>query len=279
MTYAVKAIDKAGFGLAAPVTLETVIEEECSGNGALACRVQGIDADAVLIPEPFGPTILTAQVGVCWFKVSLAGIPSHVLSTQSGVNAIEKSFVLIAALRKLEVQLNSHSHPAYVDIPHPINLNVGGISGGDWPSTVPADAEVKCRLAFFPGTSFTEIQSLIKQTIFDAADKDEWLSRNLPTVEFYGFRSEGHQVDADLPAFKLLSGCQQDLTGKAALQFISTCTTDLRSFIQFSKAQATCFGPVAENIHASDERVNLASVIHTAKVYALFLARWCKLVE
>ena len=279
MTYAVKAIDKAGFGLDAPVTLETVIEEECSGNGALACRVQGIDADAVLIPEPFGPTILTAQVGVCWFKVSLAGIPSHVLSTQSGVNAIEKSFVLIAALRKLEVQLNSHSHPAYVDIPHPINLNVGGISGGDWPSTVPADAEVKCRLAFFPGTSFTEIQSLIKQTIFAAADKDDWLSRNPPIVEFYGFRSEGHQVDADLPAFKLLSGCQQDLTGKAALQFISTCTTDLRSFIQFSKAQATCFGPVAENIHASDERVNLASVIHTAKIYALFLSRWCKLVE
>ena len=64
MTYALHAVDKAGMGLQAPVTIEAVIEEECSGNGALACRNAGIDAEAVLIPEPFGPTILTSQVGV-----------------------------------------------------------------------------------------------------------------------------------------------------------------------------------------------------------------------
>ena len=37
MTYAVHAVEKAGFGFKAPVTIETVIEEECSGNGAVAC--------------------------------------------------------------------------------------------------------------------------------------------------------------------------------------------------------------------------------------------------
>jgi acetylornithine deacetylase len=279
MTYALKSIDEAGFGLAAPVTLETVIDEECSGNGAFACRAQGIEAAAALIPEPFGPTILTAQVGVCWFKVSLVGSPSHALRTQSGVNAIEKCFVLIVALRELEAQLNSRPHPAYLGTQHPVNLNIGVISGGDWPSTVPAAAEVKCRIAFLPGTSFTEIKSLIEQTISAAAVKDEWLLNHPPRVEFFGFRSEGHDVDANLPAFKLLSDCQQTLTGEVAVRFAATCTTDLRSFIHFSNAQATCFGPVAENIHAADERVNIASVIHTAKVYALFLARWCKLLE
>ena len=34
MTYALHAVDKAGMGLRAPVTIEAVIEEECSGNGA-----------------------------------------------------------------------------------------------------------------------------------------------------------------------------------------------------------------------------------------------------
>jgi ABC-type transport system substrate-binding protein len=38
-------------------------------------------------------------------------------------------------------------------------------------------------------------------------------------------------------------------------------------------------GPVAENIHAANERVKIESVIETAKVYALFLAHWCGLVE
>ncbi len=41
MTYAVHAAEKAGFGLHAPVTLEAVIEEECCGNGALACLAAG----------------------------------------------------------------------------------------------------------------------------------------------------------------------------------------------------------------------------------------------
>jgi acetylornithine deacetylase len=68
MIYAVQAVKNAGFGLNGPVTIETVIEEECSGNGALACIAAGHDADAVLIPEPFGPTILTHQVGVLWFE-------------------------------------------------------------------------------------------------------------------------------------------------------------------------------------------------------------------
>ncbi len=56
-------------------------------------------------------------------------------------------------------------------------------------------------------------------------------------------------------------------------------TTDLSAFQHFGKGQATCYGPVAENIHAANERVKIGSVIHVAKTYALFLARWCGLAE
>jgi acetylornithine deacetylase len=279
MTYALKAVEAAGFGLAAPVTIEAVIEEECSGNGALACRAAGYDAEAVLIPEPFGPTILTNQVGVCWFKVSLEGVPKHVLETHSGVNAIEKCYVLIQALRELEADLNASPHPAFSQNPHPANFNLGIISGGDWPSTVPALAEFHCRQGFLPGTSFEDIRQRIEDTIAQAAAADAWLAKNPPAVEFYGFRSQGHQLAPDLPAFELLSGCQQELAGQPAEVFESTATTDLRSFVQFGKGQATCFGPVAENIHAENERVNIESVIHTARIYALFLSRWCGLLE
>lgn len=279
MTYAVKAVEKAGFGLNAPVTLEAVIEEECTGNGALTCLTAGYDADAVLIPEPFGATTLTSQVGVCWFKVYLGGVPKHVQDTHGGVNAIEKCFVLIQALRKMEAELNAKPHPAFTENPHPANLNIGKISGGDWPSTVPAMAEFHGRQGFTPGTSFEDIRGLITRTIAGAAAADDWLVKNPPKVEFYGFRSLGHHISADQPLFKVLSGCEEDLSGSPAPTFASTATTDLRAFVQYGKGQATCFGPVAENIHAENERVDIESVIHTAKAYALFLARWCRLKE
>ncbi len=103
-----------------------MIEEECSGNGALACLQAGYDADAALIPEPFGPTILTHQVGVLWFKVTVRGAARHVLSASSGVNAIEICFPIIAALRSLEAELNDGPRPeAYKRFDHPLNLNIG----------------------------------------------------------------------------------------------------------------------------------------------------------
>jgi acetylornithine deacetylase len=280
MTYAVHAVEKAGFGLQAPVTLETVIEEECCGNGALACLEAGYDADAVLIPEPFGPTILTNQLGVLWFKVTVEGKPVHVLEAPAGTNSIEKSFVIVQALRKLEDALNKSQVPqAYRDILHPINLNIGIIHGGNWPSTVPAKTEMHCRLSYFPGTNYKEISHKIRTTIKAVQSDDPWLSENAPIVEFYGFRSDGHMVSRDLPAFNTLNDCHKSLTGKDAREYIATCTTDLRAFHFFGKGQCTCFGPSGGNFHGANEWVNIQSIIHTARTYALFMARWCGLSD
>jgi acetylornithine deacetylase len=277
MIYAVHAVRKAGFGFKGPVTIESVIEEECSGNGTLACFYAGYDAQAVLIPEPFGPVILTHQVGVLWFKIMIQGVSTHVREASSGVNAVEKCYPLIRALRELEAEMNREAPPAYQTIDHPLNLNIGIIHGGDWPSTVPARAEFHGRLSYFPGKTFEEIKQKIIQAIDTASQNDPWLSKNSPLVEFYGFRSDGHSLSRNLPAFNVLNDCHRDLTGKEADGYIATCTTDLRVFNLFGKGQATCFGPVSRNIHGADESVNLESVIHVAKVYALFLSRWCGL--
>ena len=214
MTYAVKSIDAAGFGLNAPVTIETVVDEECCGNGALSCLAAGYDADAVLIPEPFGPTLYTAQLGVLWFKIAITGKPVHVLSAPTGTNAIEKAYPLIQALRQLEIELNEEKVPeVYRDIGHPINLNIGIFSAGDWPSTVPASAELHARLSYFPGTTFAQIAERIKAKLSAAAAKDDWLREYPPEVSFYGFRSDGHIVPPDTPALQVLSDCHQSLTG------------------------------------------------------------------
>jgi len=279
MSYAVHAVEKAGFGFKAPVTIEAVIEEECGGNGALACVAAGHDAEAVLIPEPMGLAILTAQLGVMWFKVSLTGVPRHVLEATAGVNAIEKCIPLIAALRILEAEMNQEVHPAFEDIDHPINLNIGIINGGDWPSTVPAAAEFHGRLSFFPDATYDQTRQRIIDTIDRATRQDPWLAENQPQVEFYGFRSEGHIAERNKPAFNALNDCHRTMFGRDAEDVISTATTDVRAYHHFTRAQATCYGPEAENIHAANERVKIESVIDTARIYALFLARWCGLVE
>jgi acetylornithine deacetylase len=280
MTCALHAVERAGFGLRAPVTLAAVIEEECCGNGALATLSAGYAAEAVLIPEPFGPTLYTAQVGVLWFKVRLRGLATHVQDTAAGANAIEKSWPLILALRGLEEEMNEEERPAaYCGIPHPLNLNIGIIKGGDWPSTVPALAEFHGRLSFFPGTPYGAVRQRIEKTVAEAAAADPWLAANPPEVEFYAFRSEGHVLDRTHPVLSTLNACHCALTGADAESYVSTCTTDLRAYHFFGQGEGTCYGPVAENIHGADERVRIDSIHQVARAYALFLARWCGLAE
>ena len=47
--------------------------------------------------------------------------------------------------------MNVAPPPPFDLFPHPINLNVGTIKGGDWPSTVPAYASREYRIALYPG--------------------------------------------------------------------------------------------------------------------------------
>lgn len=280
MSHALYAVKQAGFGLRAPVTLAAVIEEECCGNGALATLDAGYDGEAVLIPEPFGPTIYTAQLGVLWFKVRLRGVPTHVQDTAAGTNAIEKSYPLIAALRDLEARMNEEERPsAYRDIAHPINLNIGIFKGGDWPSTVPAVAEFHGRLSFFPGTSYETVRRRIEETVARSAAQDPWLAANTPEIEFYAFRSEGHTLDRARPVPSSLNDCHRALTGRDAESYVSTCTTDLSAYHFYGRGEGTCYGPVAEDIHGADERVRIDSIHQVARTYALFLARWCGLAD
>ena len=96
-------------------------------------------------------SVSISQVGVLWFHVDIAGLPAHAGDAQDGANAIEASFPIVAALRRLEAELNESPPAPYDTFDHPINLNVGVLRGGDWPSTVAAECTLSCRLALYPG--------------------------------------------------------------------------------------------------------------------------------
>ena len=52
---------------------------------------------------------------------------------------------------------------------------------------------------------------------------------------------------------------------------LSTATTDAR----YVDGPCACFGPIAGNIHGTDEWVDLDSVRDTALIAALAIAGWC----
>jgi acetylornithine deacetylase len=271
---AVRGLRRLGLQPLGDVALQSVVEEECGGNGALQCVLAGFGGDACVIPEPFPGAVTISQVGVLWFHVDIAGIPAHVGEAGIGVNAIEAAFPVVQALRELEAELNAEPPAPYDELDHPINLNVGVISGGDWPSTVAAECSLSCRLALYPGREVEELQSKVEAAVARAAREHPYLSTHPPRVRYDGFAGEGVAVPADAPIVRALAAAHEHVTGAAPHPVASTATTDARVFIA-SGIPAVCCGPRAERIHGVDERVHLPSVVTTAQVLALLVRDWC----
>jgi acetylornithine deacetylase len=258
----------------APVELQSVVEEECTGNGAYQCVLQGRPADAVIITEPTSLTIQTSQVGVLWFQVIVRGRPAHAGDAPIGFNAIEASFPVISALRQLEAELNVAPPPPYDGYEHPVNLNVGMIRGGDWPSTVAAESVLHCRLALYPGAGVDELKARVEETVAGASAGLEGFTAR---VAYDGFACEGYTLGHDSPLVAALGDASERVIGVRPALIASTATTDARSFALYAGSPAVCFGPHAESIHGVDERVSLPSVLQTAQALALFIDGWCGL--
>jgi acetylornithine deacetylase len=278
MTGAVRALVRAGYAPEADVELQSVVEEECTGHGALQCLLDGSHADACVITEPHPDHLTVSQVGVLWFHVDLAGVPAHAArASHLGFNAIEAAIEVLAALRRHEQRLNENPPPPYDAFEHPINLNPGVISGGDWPSTVAATCTLSCRIGLYPGQDPEEASAGVEAAVAEAVAASPRLAENPPRVRYDGFSCEGSIVGEDEPLVQMLSGAYERLHGERLPALATTATTDARHFVR-GGIPAVCFGPRGEQIHGIDERVSVRSVVESAQVLGLFIRDWCGLV-
>jgi acetylornithine deacetylase len=271
---AVAGLRRLGLAPRAPVELQSVVEEECTGNGAAACLLAGSRADAAVLAEPTDGQIWNAQVGVLWFSVRVAGLPAHAAYASSGDNAIEASFAVVRALRALEAELNAAPPPPFDAVEHPVNLNVGTIRGGDWPSTVAGECVTECRLALYPGERVADLRARVEAVVAAAAREDDFLARCEVEVRYDGFACEGYELAGD-PVIDAVGDAAEAVYGARPGLVASTATTDARTFHLYGDTPAICFGPRAERIHSIDERVHLPSMLRTAQALALLVRDWC----
>lgn len=277
--HALDALRRIGFQPAATVYVQSVVEEESTGNGALMTHLRGYKAEAALIPEPEDEKLVRANVGVIWFEVEVRGLPVHVREMGTGANAIDAAYRVIAELRKIEADWNAQKHgrPHFENEDHPINLNIGTIEGGDWESSVPAWCRIGCRISIYPGVKAKDAAREIKERIAKFALGDPFLSNIPPSVTFHGFHAEGYVLEPGSDAEQVLATAHLAATGKKLQSFMTAGYLDTRVYALYDKIPALCYGPYSENIHGFNERVSIASLRRITTTMALFIAEWCGL--
>ncbi len=274
---ALDALARIGLQPAATLYLQSVVEEESTGNGALMTHLRGYTADAVLIPEPEEEKLVRANTGVLWFQVDVRGLPAHVREMATGANAIDAAYRVVGELRKLEAEWNEKKkgRAHFEDEEHPINLNIGKIEGGDWASSVPSWCRLHCRIAIYPGETAEAAAREIRDRIAGFARTDRFFANAPPQVTFHGFFSEGYVLEPGSEAEAVLGRAHEAATGKRLESFMTAGYLDTRVHALYDKIPALCYGPVSQNIHAFDERCSIASLKRITTAMALFVAEWC----
>jgi acetylornithine deacetylase len=274
---AFKALRSLGAQPAARVGFNAVLEEENTGNGTLASVMRSMAYDAVIIPEPFAETLMSAQVGVLWLSIELTGSPAHVAYMASGVNPIEAAIAIHAGLKKLEAEWNlpENRHAAFSGHEHPINFNLGRIEGGEWNSSVPCMCRMGVRIGFFPGVAVAAVQQAVEGAVRGVLAA---LPNRLQVkFDYKGFQAPGCEFDLEHPAMRALAAAHQTINGAPPQRLAITATTDARHFELISKLPVTCYGPQADSIHGVDEWVSIASMRRVSTVMAQFMQDWCGL--
>ena len=277
---AMAALKLAGVQPAAELQLAAVIEEECTGNGALAVMQALPMPEGVIIPEP-GPgreALWVAEVGVVWAWVTVTGRPVHVRQMSSGINAIDAAYVVVEHFRRYEARMNEPAamHPAFADETHPVNVNFGTIEGGEWNSSVPTRARIGMRVGVMLGRSCREVEQDIRAIVTEAA-ADPRLGGITLDVAFRGFMADACLMPPEQPIARLVQEVHRQLVGEPVAHYTATALTDARFYALHGKTQVTCYGPDGDLAHGIDESVGLASLHRVTRTLTLAIADWCGL--
>lgn len=277
MVFAMDALRKAGVLPGSDVYVQTVTEEECTGNGALSTLARGYKADACLIPEPTQQRILRGTLGVMWFRLIIRGRPVHVSESENGTNAILSAFHVIQAIQKYTAELNERikSHRWFSKLPAPIKFNPGKIRGGDWASSTPAWCEVDCRIAVLPGLSLAEFRKELSDVVANAARQDFFLANNPPEIAWNGFQAEDYVLEPGSDFEAAMRAAHEAVTGAAAQESLLPAVTDCRFYGRYYDIPSLCYGAKGAGSHGFDEYVDLGSVKETTLAIADCIQRWC----
>ena len=279
--FALQALKETNTKLKGDVFIETTIDEEDGGiGGCLYMRLTQPRADAAIIPEPAGNAIGIASAGVMYFRVVVTGIPAHAATAHFGVNAIVKMVPIIEALKSLNIKRQKKIRYKYAEVDPSMKgkattINIGVIKAGDWPSTVPALSILECRIGFPPGETREIVIKQVEETIKNAAYRDPWLKDNPPKIEWFGWKARPHEQNPDHPFVRLIEKNVKEIADIDPTYYGGTAGLDARFFVH-NGTPAVTFGPFAEKVHSTDERVSITSTLKTTEIILSTIMDWCE---
>ncbi|MCM8820526.1 MAG: ArgE/DapE family deacylase [Candidatus Omnitrophica bacterium] len=268
------ALKKSNIKLKGKLIVQSVIEEEVGGNGALALIRDGYKADGVIVLEATGLNICPANRGAVWYRLEVKGKSVHMGRITQGVNAIEKACFLMHRLKEYERRLIEESKgvPLFEKYKQPVQVNFGTIRGDGWPSMVCGYVVVEGGVGFLPNKDLAKIKKDLTEVIERCGD--QWIIKNYK-ISYPKLHNDAYAIPPDHPLVETMrkaaidSGVIPDVEG-----FIASC--DARLFNKVGKMPVVVFGPgKLDDAHSDTEKIDTEEIKMAAGILVSTVLNWC----
>jgi len=183
-----------------------------------------------------------------------------------GVSAIDKAWLIIAALHELEARKNENLSWPWVDLGRPIHANVFGIQGGEWVGSVAGKCIVEATIGFLPPQTLDDARAELVATVAKAAAGDAWLVDHPPQVTFTGLAVPPLDMGVDNAVVLELARAHESIMGYPLRAVAITGFTDPGCLFTPGGGGAA---------HATDEYFDLSAMAPATKVALEFVMAWC----
>lgn len=276
-----EAFRHANVTLPGSLILESVIEDEDSGNGTLACLRSGYSCDAAIVIDGTWPyRIIDAHLGQLWLNGEVRGIPVAACSQNRGRNPIDAAMATISAWRVWTAECN-RAIQNWEGIANPFFVNPGMLQGGVWAGAVPETARFSVQIGFpppwTPDSVFLELEKTALQALNSFPGVEITLHKGALGTPSFANRSNklARLLESTIAEMRPEESVRQQLRRVAVA---GHC--DLRHLRRAdgSPADAVLYGPGGGgNPHVRDEYYEVSHFVPVAQNIAATILRWFKI--
>jgi acetylornithine deacetylase len=265
---------KAGVSFPGDIYVESVIGDEESGNGTLACTLAGYRADAGIIIDGTWPhSIIDAHLGQIWLDITITGTPVPACSHKRGYSPVDAAVLFIQKMKDFINIKNSKS--SWFTIEDPLFFNVGAIHAGVWHGAFPEICTMQWQVGFPPPDTPESMIDSIKKI---ASKLNDHYSITIETGNLCcpPFANRDNKMVSVLK--NTISRLRGD--GRKIMNNPVTGHSDLRHIIDSSGkyAHACLYGPGGGiNPHVVDEYYKIDHFVEVAQNIAGSMLSWYNL--
>jgi acetylornithine deacetylase len=276
---AVKLLKEIGFQPRGDILFESLVDEEfAGGNGTLAARLKGYNADLALLTEPTRMELCPACLGAFLGDLSLygrAGIPYMGFSIPNPIFGAARAVELFG--RWQEAWRRRNSHPLFEEKGKELNVVLWDIDSKKPDEFtqlgIPLLTKISWVVWCYPGMTEEEFFRQFESYWEEAASTDELLKLfTLELKKTYHY-VKAWESDMDADGVKCLIDVYGAYRGEGARIGGAPFSCDMA--IYGEHMPVVILGPRGDNLHAPDEWVLIEDLHTLTGLFAWLAVQWC----